>query len=85
MGVGNRPAACASCGKRLSRKSWFYRNGKFFCKRRCWETEQAKAVTEQAKAEKEKAEKAEAAAAPAARPGDSEGRAGEAAPKAAKE
>jgi hypothetical protein len=44
MGVGDRPATCTSCGKRLSRKSWFYRNGKFFCKRRCWETEQAKAA-----------------------------------------
>ena len=75
MSVGSRPAACASCGKRLSRKSWFYRNGKFFCKRRCWETEQAKAVTEkEAKAEKDKAEKAAAAAVPV-----------EAAPKATKE
>lgn len=45
MGVGDRPATCTSCGKRLSRKSWYYRNGKFFCKRRCWETEQEKAAT----------------------------------------
>ncbi|MBI3011605.1 MAG: hypothetical protein HYY58_03845 [Candidatus Omnitrophica bacterium] len=43
MGVGNRAAACASCGKRLSRKQWYYRNGKYFCKKRCWVTEKAKA------------------------------------------
>lgn len=77
MSVGNRPAACASCAKRLSRKSWFYRNGKFFCKRRCWETEQAKAAEALAKAKTENAEKSAAAAAPAAAPA-------EAAPKAAK-
>lgn len=46
MGVGNRPATCASCGKRLTYKSWYYRNGKHYCKRRCWETEAAKAATE---------------------------------------
>ncbi len=43
MSIGSRPAACASCGTRLNRKSWFYRNGKFFCKRRCWVTEAEKA------------------------------------------
>ncbi len=42
MGVGNRPAACASCGKRLTYKHWYYRNGKHFCTKRCWVTEQAK-------------------------------------------
>lgn len=48
MGIGSRPATCASCGKRLNRKSWYYRNNKFFCKRRCWETEQAKAAKDKA-------------------------------------
>ena len=42
MGIGDRPATCTSCGKRLNRKSWYYRNGKYFCKRRCWVTESAK-------------------------------------------
>lgn len=51
MGIGSRPATCASCGKRLSRKSWYYRNGKFFCKRRCFVTEAAKAAKEGAKPE----------------------------------
>ena len=44
MGIGDRPAACASCGKRLNRKQWYYRNGKYFCKKRCWVTENAKAT-----------------------------------------
>ena len=42
MSVGNRAATCTSCGKRLNRKQWYYRNGKYFCKKRCWVTEQAK-------------------------------------------
>ena len=63
MGVGNRPGACASCGKRLSYKSWYYRNGKHFCKKRCWVTEQAKVVAEGAKAETAKVEAAKAEAA----------------------
>ena len=50
MGIADRPDACASCGKRLSRKQWYYRNGKYFCKRRCWETEQAKLQQERAEA-----------------------------------
>ncbi len=46
MGVGNRPATCTSCGKRLNRKQWYYRNGKYFCKKRCWVTEAEKAAGE---------------------------------------
>lgn len=44
MGIGNRPATCASCGKRLSRKQWYYRNGQYFCRRRCWLAERSKAA-----------------------------------------
>ena len=46
MSVGNRAATCTSCGKRLNRKQWYYRNGKYFCKKRCWVTESAKAAKE---------------------------------------
>ena len=46
MGIGSRPATCTSCGKRLTRKSWYYRNGKYFCKKRCWVTESEKAAQE---------------------------------------
>ena len=50
MSVGSRPATCASCGKRLNRKSWYYRNGKYFCKKRCWVKEAEKAMQESAAA-----------------------------------
>ena len=56
MGVGNRAATCASCGKRLNRKQWYYRNGKFFCKKRCWVTEHEKARQETGKPEAAKTE-----------------------------
>ena len=59
MSIGTRAATCAQCSKRLSRKSWYYRNGKYYCKRRCWVTEGEKAATEAAKAEKENQEKQE--------------------------
>lgn len=55
MGIGNRAATCTSCGKRLTRKSWYYRNGKYFCKRRCWDTEREKAAKEATNAEAAKA------------------------------
>lgn len=60
MSIGSRPAACASCGKRLNRKQWYYRNGKFFCKRRCWVTETAKAAKDAAAAKEKAAEAAPA-------------------------
>ena len=67
MGIGSRPAACASCGKRLNRKQWYYRNGGYFCKRRCWVTEQAKAKKDvAAKAEQVAAKQSTATEAPAA-------------------
>ena len=78
MGVGSRPATCTSCGKRLSRKSWYYRNGKYFCKKRCWATENEKAATE---AQKQK-EAALAQAQPEA-PAPTKGGTSEAAPSAA--
>ena len=67
MGIGSRPAACTSCGKRLNRKQWYYRNGRYFCKRRCWVTEQDKAKKEAAaKAEQATAKQGTATEAPAA-------------------
>jgi hypothetical protein len=50
MSIGTRAATCSQCGKRLNRKHWYYRNGKYYCKRRCWDTEQDKAAAETAKA-----------------------------------
>jgi len=31
-----RPSACAKCGKKIIRKGWYYRNGKYYCGKRCW-------------------------------------------------
>ena len=50
MSIANRAATCTSCSKRLTRKSWYYRNGKYFCKKRCWVTESEKAASAAAKA-----------------------------------
>lgn len=67
--MSERPATCASCSKRLSKKSWYYRNGQFYCKKRCWVTasEKAKeAAAKDAKAEPKAEPKKEGAAAPSA-------------------
>ena len=61
MSVATRAAACASCDKRISRKSWYYRNGHYFCTKRCWVTAKAKAAEEAEKAKAESAEKEKAA------------------------
>mgnify|MGYP001577550042 CR=1 FL=1 len=58
MSIATRAATCTACGKRLNRKRWYYRNGHYFCTKRCWVTEQEKAA--------EKAAKETAKAAPAA-------------------
>jgi hypothetical protein len=60
MGIATRSATCTACGKRLSRKQWYYRNGKYFCKKRCWVTEQEKVAQEAAKQASAKAEAAPA-------------------------
>lgn len=36
-----RPANCASCNKPIKKK-WYYRNGKYFCTKRCWTTSSKK-------------------------------------------
>lgn len=33
-----KPANCASCNKSIRKKQCYYRNGKFFCSKRCWKT-----------------------------------------------
>lgn len=57
----DRPTNCPTCNKRLSKKSWYYRNGQYACKKSCWQAAQAKAKQEQA-AKKEHGESAKAAA-----------------------
>ena len=58
-----KAATCSTCGKRLSKKQWYYRNGQYFCTQHCWNTAKAKAQQE-----KVKAADAPAAGAPAAKP-----------------
>ena len=31
-----RPTNCAACNKQFKYKHWFYKNGKYFCTKRCW-------------------------------------------------
>ena len=33
-----RPANCAGCKKSIKNKRWYYRNGKYYCTKRCWGT-----------------------------------------------
>lgn len=32
-----RPTNCAVCNKAFKHKRWYYKNGKYFCTKRCWE------------------------------------------------
>jgi formylmethanofuran dehydrogenase subunit E len=31
-----KPATCATCNKSIKKKRHYYRNGKYFCTKRCW-------------------------------------------------
>lgn len=40
IGVGvkkEKPSNCASCNKSIKNKRWYYRNGKFYCTKTCWQ------------------------------------------------
>ncbi|MCX5686032.1 MAG: hypothetical protein NTW09_00985 [Candidatus Omnitrophica bacterium] len=68
-----KPANCAGCNKSIRKKRWYYRNGKTYCTKRCWQTtekkkKEEKAAAEKAAAEKTAAEKAEAEKTPADTP-----------------
>lgn len=32
-----RPSNCVNCNKKLSKKSWYYRNGNYFCNKKCYQ------------------------------------------------
>ncbi len=49
-----RPTNCAQSNKRIRRKDWYYRNGKYFANKQCFKLNDA--------AEKEKVQKAKEAA-----------------------
>ncbi len=54
-----RPTNCAQSNKRIRRKDWYYRNGKYFANKQCFELF---AVQEAKKRKEEEAKAAEAAA-----------------------
>ena len=54
MALNTRPQACASSGKRLRRKSWYYRDGKYYYNKRAWQTEKEKTAEKNAKTEEAK-------------------------------
>jgi len=31
-----KPSSCAECKKSIKRKRWYYRNGKYYCTKRCF-------------------------------------------------
>ena len=62
MSLATKAAACTSCGKRLNRKRWYYRNGQYFCKKRCWVSAREKAAADAAAAEASKKDAAPPAA-----------------------
>jgi len=32
-----KPSNCAGCNKSIRKKRWYYRNGKSYCSKRCWQ------------------------------------------------
>lgn len=71
--MAERPSVCVHCGKRLSKKQWYYRNGRFFCKQRCFHENLEKVAGEKLKAAETKAaEASKVAAAPAEAPAPQE-------------
>ena len=33
-----RPANCIGCKKSIKKKRWYYRDGNYYCTKRCWST-----------------------------------------------
>lgn len=33
-----KPVNCAKCSKPIRKKRWYYRNGKYYCTKRCWKS-----------------------------------------------
>ena len=58
----SRPSNCKGCKKRLSIKKWYYREGFYFCSKRCWSDSKDKIreEVEKAREEREKLKQEEA-------------------------
>ncbi len=35
-GKGSRPKQCSQCSKNMKKKTWYYRDNRYFCNKRCW-------------------------------------------------
>lgn len=60
-----RPTNCAQSNKRIRRKDWYYRDGKYFANKQCYKlyvTQEAEKKAKEAEAAKAKAAEAEKAA-----------------------
>jgi formylmethanofuran dehydrogenase subunit E len=47
------PANCADCNKSIKQKRWYYRDGKYYCTKRCWSNKIKKESKAAAEAPKE--------------------------------
>jgi len=59
-----RPTNCAVCNKAFKHKHWYYKNGKYFCTKRCWEKLNADLKAKAAETKAKEAENAAQAKAP---------------------
>lgn len=46
-----KPSNCASCNKSIKNKRWYYRNGKFYCTKTCWQEASKKEAKKEASQE----------------------------------
>ncbi|MDO8603018.1 MAG: hypothetical protein Q7O04_04120 [Candidatus Omnitrophota bacterium] len=35
--AAEKPTNCMKCNKRLSRKTWYYKNNGYYCSKGCWQ------------------------------------------------
>lgn len=57
-----KPTNCADCNKALKEKTWYYRNGKYYCNKRCAKTGWGKIQQEKKEAKAKAKQEAEAKA-----------------------
>ena len=43
VSVKTKPANCADCNKPVRKKRWYYRDGSYYCTKRCWTSAKKKA------------------------------------------
>ena len=66
----SRPTNCAQSNKRIRRKDWYYRDGKYFANKQCFKLNVQQELEKSVKAKEAAAQAAAAAAATAAAPAE---------------